>query len=156
MKKSLLTLTLLLSVSTIFVSCTKKQVDALTTQTMTADIGTSAFSAQDVNGQSDPNPNGGWAGKTEVTITGSKGSSYVTVAIMDWNESNPTLDYSFNSPNPTAIGGFNTGSGADDVAVSGTLHLKTSVGGVYIEGSFDFITQSGVHISNGYFYAKIK
>ena len=156
MKKSLLALILLLGISSVFVSCTKKQVEQLTTQTLDASIGTSAFKATEVNGQTDPNPNANWAGKSEVTITGSEGSKYITVAIMDWNESNPTLDYTFNSPNPTAIGGYNSGSGADDVAVSGTLHLTTSVGGVYIEGTFDFITQSGVHVSSGHFYAKIK
>ena len=156
MKKSLLALSLLLSISTIFVSCTKKQVEQLTTQTMTASIGTSSFTAKEVNGQSAANVNAGWSGKTEVSITGSDGTRNVTVALMDWNESNPTLDYTFNSPTPTVIGGYNSGSGADDVAVSGTLHLTTSVGGVYIEGTFDFMTQSGVHVSSGHFYVKIK
>lgn len=156
MNKSIFSLILLLSISTIFVSCTKKQVEQLTTQSMAANIGTSGFTAKEVNGRTDPNPNANWAGKTEVTITGSDDSRYITVAIMDWNESNPTLDYSFNSPNATVIGGYNSGSGSDDIVTSGTLHLTTSLGGVYIEGSFDFITQLGVHISNGYFYAKIK
>lgn len=156
MKKYSFALILLLSISTIFVSCTKKQVDQLTTQSMTANIGTSVFTAKEVNGRTDPNPNANWAGKSEVTITGSDGARYITVAIMDWNENNPTLDYSFNSPNATVIGGYNSGSGSDDIITSGTLHLTTSLGGVYLEGSFDVITQLGVHISNGYFYAKIK
>ena len=156
MKKSIFTLILLSSISTVFVSCTKKQVDQLTTQSMTATIGTAAYTAKEVVGRSDPNPNAAWAGKTEVTITGSNGNSYIVVAIMDWNESNPTLDYSFSSPNQTAIGGYNSGSGSDDPIVSGTLHLTSSIGGVYIEGTFDFTTQAGVHVSNGYYYAKIK
>ena len=156
MKKFTFSLILFLSISTIFVSCTKKQVDQLTTQSMTANIGTAAYTAKEVVGRSDPNPSPGWTGKTEVTITGSNGNSYIVVAIMDWNESNPTLDYSFSSPNQTAIGGYNSGSGSDDPILAGTLHIKTSIGGVYIEGSFDFITQLGVHVSNGYFYAKIK
>ena len=156
MKKSIFTLILLSSISTVFVSCTKKQVDQLTTQSMTANIGTVAYTAKEVVGRSDPNPSPGWTGKTEVTITGSNGNSYIVVAIMDWNESNPASDYSFSSPNQTAIGGYNSGSGSDDPIVSGTLHLTTSIGGVYIEGTFDFTTQAGVHVSNGYYYAKIK
>jgi len=156
MKNSIFAVILLLSISTIFVSCTKKQVDELTTQLMTADVGAVAFTAKEVNGRTDPNPNANWAGKKEVTITGSDGAKYITVAIMDWNENNPTLDYSFNSPNATVIGGYNSGSGSDDIIISGTLHIKTSLAGVYIEGSFDFVTQLGVHVSNGYFYAKIK
>ena len=147
---------LLLSLSTIFVSCTKKEVDQLTTQVMTANVATSGFTAKEVVGQSDPNPNASWAGKTEVTITGSDGSKYISVAIMDWNETNPTLDYNFNYPNATAIGGYNSGSGSDDIIASGTLHLTKVLGGVYLEGNFDVITQLGVHITNGYFYAKIK
>ena len=75
---------------------------------------------------------------------------------MDWNENNPTTDYSFDRPNRTVIGGYNSGSGGDDVALSGTLHVTTSLAGIYLEGKFNFITQQGVHISNGYFYAKIK
>ena len=156
MSKFNFSLILVLSISTIFSSCTKKQVDQLTTQSMTASIGTNGFIAKEVNGQSDPNPNAKWAGKTEVTITGSDGSKYITVAIMDWNENNPTFDYSFNSPNATAIGAYNPGSGLDDVITSGTLHITTSLGGVYLEGSFDIVTQLGIHISNGYFYAKVK
>jgi len=147
---------LLLSMSTIFVSCTKKQVDELTTQSMTANVNTSVFTAKEINGRSDPNPSANWAGKTEVTITGSDGTRYIALAIMDWNESNPTLDYSFNGSGASAIGGYNSGSGSDDIITSGTLHLTTSLGGVYLEGNFDVITQLGVHITNGHFYAKIK
>ena len=156
MKKTTLFLMLLLGLSTFLNSCTKKQQEQLTTQSMTANIGTTGFTAKEIVGQSNPNPSANWTGKTEVTLTGSDGSSYITVAIMDWNESNPTIDYSFSSPNPTVIGGYNNGTGSDDVIASGTLHLKTSIGGVYIEGSFDFVTQLGIHVSNGYFYAKIK
>lgn len=108
---------------------------------MTANIGTTVFTAKELNGRTDPNPNANWAGKSEVTITGSDGVKYITLAIMDWKESNPTLDYSFNSPNATVIGGYNSGSGSDDIITSGTLHLTTSVGGIYIEGNFDFTTQ---------------
>lgn len=156
MRKFTFSLILLLSMSAIFVSCTKKQVDQLTTQSMTASVGTSVFTAKEVNGRTDPNPNANWAGKSEVTITGSDGAKYIALAIMDWNENNPTMDYSFNSPNATVIGGYNPGSGSDDIITSGTLHITTSLGGVYLEGSFDVTTQLGVHISNGYFYAKVK
>lgn len=162
MKRISFSLSLILSL--LFFSCTKQQENE-NTAFVTATIGTTAFSSNkaNVNVGEHPNPQGGVIGGTEqVTITGQSDASTGTdkdyIVIAFGYKAGDVKSYSIDSKE--AIGAYHKSGSPDDVALKGTVTITGNSGldgslGKHLNGTFDFTTQQGVHVSSGAFGVQV-
>lgn len=146
MKKLLTYAFLLIGCSVFLWGCPSHSVTT-PDNTLSAQIGTVQFSSTGSNVVVDISANPLDDSKTELTITGAMGNSYIAIAIPEYDKNNGAGTYQFSSSD--AIGGYNTGSGSDDPITSGSVIITSS--GSNIAGTFTGTTQSGTTISSGSF-----
>ncbi len=141
--------------------CTKSQQNSANAY-VTANIGTINYSSKKDNvnvNESAAVPNGTVGGQFQVTITAnddnatSTNKSYLVIAVGY----NPGDIKTYDVGSKQAICSYHkSGSTQDDIAQTGTVtitsnHANDAALGHQLDGSFDFITYGGVHVTNGSF-----